>query len=74
MKPILNKKNYMWILIGFAIVIFGYLLMAGGGSENPHAYNPEIFSFRRIRIAPTVVVIGFVIIARGIMLKTKSTD
>lgn len=74
MKPILTKKNYTWITIGFVTIILGFLLMSGGGSERPEDFNPEIFSFRRIRIAPTVVVVGFLLIARGIMLKPRQSE
>lgn len=47
------------MLIGLAVIILGFILMSGGGSDNPNVFNEEIFNFRRIRLAPTVVLIGF---------------
>lgn len=47
------------MLIGFAVIALGFVLMVGGGSEDPDVFNPDIFSFRRIRLAPALVLIGF---------------
>lgn len=49
----------MWV--GLACIALGFVLMTGGGSDDPNVFNPEIFSFRRIRLAPALVLIGFVI-------------
>lgn len=49
----------MWV--GLACIALGFILMAGGGSDDPNVFNPEIFSSRRIRLAPALVLIGFVI-------------
>jgi len=49
----------MWV--GLACIAMGFVLMAGGGSDDPNVFNPEIFSSRRIRLAPALVLIGFVI-------------
>ena len=54
-----GKKNYKWMFIGLVFIAFGFILMAGGGSDDPNVFNPEIFNFRRIRLAPTLVLIGF---------------
>ena len=54
-----ERVNYKILLIGLAVIALGFILMAGGGSEDPKVFNPEIFNFRRIRLAPTVVLIGF---------------
>jgi hypothetical protein len=54
-----EKINYKILLIGIAVIALGFLLMSGGGSENPNVFNEEIFNFRRIRLAPTTVLIGF---------------
>ncbi len=52
--------NYKILLIGLAVIAIGFILMSGGGSENPKVFNEaELFSFRRIRLAPTLVLIGF---------------
>ncbi|MDG1805686.1 DUF3098 domain-containing protein [Flavicella sp.] len=56
-----GKKNYKWMLIGLAVVALGFILMAGGGSDDPEVFNEAIYNFRRIRLAPTLVLIGFAI-------------
>jgi uncharacterized membrane protein len=56
---IFSKANYKLMLIGFVVIAFGFILMVGGGSDDPNVFNPEIFNFRRIRLAPTLVLIGF---------------
>ena len=54
-----EKVNYKWLLIGLGVITLGFILMSGGGSDDPNVFNPDIFNFRRIRLAPTVVLIGF---------------
>lgn len=54
-----EKVNYKWLLIGLAVIALGFILMSGGGSDDPNVWNPEVFNFQRIRLAPTVVLIGF---------------
>ncbi len=66
-----GKKNYTIMLIGLAFIALGFMLMAGGGSDNPEIFNKEIYSFRRIRIAPTLVIIGLAIEIYAIMVKSK---
>ena len=62
-----EAKNYKILLIGLAVIAIGFILMSGGGSENPKVFNEaELFSFRRIRLAPTMVLIGFGIIIYSI--------
>lgn len=53
-----GKRNYTFMLIGLAVIALGFILMAGGGSDDPKVFNPEIYSWRRIRLAPTLVIIG----------------
>lgn len=55
---IFRRRNYILMFIGLAFIGLGYILMAGGGSNDPEVFNPEIYSFRRIRLAPTLVLIG----------------
>jgi hypothetical protein len=56
----LTTENYKFLIIGFAIIILGFLLMIGGGSSDPNVFNQkEIFSFRRITLAPLVILFGF---------------
>jgi len=63
----LDRKNYRLLLIGFAIIVIGFMLMVGGKSEDPSVFNPEIFSFRRITLAPVVVLFGFLFEIYAIM-------
>jgi hypothetical protein len=66
-----QKENYMIILAGVALLTIGYLLMIGGGADSPDKYNPEIFSARRITVAPITLLIGFAVVLYGIMKKPK---
>jgi len=66
-----GKKNYLFMAIAFAIIIIGYLLMMGGGSKDPKVFNPDIFSFRRITLAPIFIFIGYVMMIFAIMKKPK---
>lgn len=56
---IFERKNYKFMLIGAAFIALGFILMAGGGSDDPNVFNPEIYSWRRIRLAPALILIGF---------------
>ena len=68
----LGKENYMYLIIGFVIIIVGFMLMAGGGSDDPNVFNgEELFSFRRIVLAPMVVLFGFLFEIWAIMKKPK---
>jgi hypothetical protein len=71
-KFIFEKENYKFMIIGLAVIAVGFILMAGGGSDDPNVFNPEIFSWRRIRLAPTVILIGFAIEVYAILIKPKS--
>lgn len=66
-----GKKNYVIMLIGLAFIALGFALMAGGGSDDPAVFNEEIYNFRRIRLAPTLVIIGLAIEIYAIMVKVK---
>lgn len=66
-----DKVNYKILLIGIAVIALGFILMSGGGSDDPKVWNDEIFSFRRIRLAPTVVLIGFGITIYSIFKNPK---
>jgi len=56
---VFGKKNYQLMILGLIVIGIGFILMSGGGSDNPEVFNEAIYSFRRIRIAPTLVLIGF---------------
>lgn len=64
-------SSYKMILIGLGIVLLGFVLMMGGGSEDPNEFNYDIFSFRRITLAPIVVLGGFGFVFWAIMRKPK---
>ncbi|MEI7980762.1 MAG: DUF3098 domain-containing protein [Bacteroidota bacterium] len=66
-----GKENYRLMLIGLALIVFGFLLMIGGGSKDPNQFNPEIFSFRRITLAPILILAGYVVEIFAIMKKPK---
>jgi hypothetical protein len=72
-KPhfIFERKNYIFMAIGVAFIALGFILMAGGGSDDPAIFNPEIYSWRRIRLAPALILIGFGIEVYAILLDTR---
>ncbi|MEM7486802.1 MAG: DUF3098 domain-containing protein [Bacteroidota bacterium] len=65
---IFQKKNYIFLFIGLAFIALGFILMTGGGSDDPNVFNPDIYNFRRIRLAPTLVLIGLGIQVYAILL------
>jgi hypothetical protein len=70
-----GRENYRILIIGVVIVFLGYLLMVGGGTDNPNEFNAdEIFSFRRITLSPIVILLGFVTVLFGIMKKSKDQE
>lgn len=64
-----GKRNYVFMIIGMAVIALGFILMAGGGSEDPNVFNEEIYNWRRIRLAPTLVIIGLGIEIYAILAK-----
>jgi membrane-bound ClpP family serine protease len=68
----LGKENLKLLVIGFVIIVVGFLLMTGGKSSDPSIFNPEIFSFRRITLAPMVVLLGFLFEVYAIIKRPKS--
>lgn len=67
-----SKENYYFIIGGVVLVILGFILMMGGGSEDPNQFNEaELFSFRRITLAPFTVIAGYVVVLYGILHKPK---
>ena len=65
-----GKKNYKIMLIGIGVILLGFILMAGGGSDDPNVFNEEIYNFQRIRLAPTLILIGFAIEVYAILTKS----
>jgi len=70
----LEKDNYVFLAIGFVIIIIGFLLMIGGKSEDPKGFSEAIFSFRRITLAPIIVLLGFAFEIWAIMRRPKSKN
>ena len=67
-----DKSNYKWMLIGVAFILLGMILMAGGKSPDPHKFNyDDIYSFRRITLAPIMIMIGLGIEVFAIIKKDK---
>jgi hypothetical protein len=66
-----DSINYKILLIGIVVIALGFILMSGGGSHDPNIFNEDIFNFRRIRLAPTTVLIGFGITIYSIFKKSK---
>jgi fumarate reductase subunit D len=69
----LGRENYKLLGIGFIIIVIGFLLMLGGKSADPNEFSDKIFSFRRITLAPVVVLAGFVFEIWAIMKKPKDS-
>lgn len=70
----LGPENYKLLAIGFVIIVIGFLLMMGGKSDSPDKFSKDIFSFRRITLAPIVVLAGFVFEIWAIMKKPKEKE
>ncbi len=70
----LGRENYRLLGIGFIIIIIGFLLMLGGKSKDPNEFSEKIFSFRRITLAPIIVLAGFIFEIWAIMKKPKNTE
>lgn len=66
-----NKKRYRFLILSILIIAIGFVLMSGGESTDPDIFNNEIYNFRRIRLAPLIVVLGFVLCIFSILYKDK---
>ena len=66
-----NRENYKAMIIGILFIILGFIIMYGGGSGDPNIFSDEIYSFRRIRLAPALILIGFVIQIYAILKSSK---
>ena len=67
----LDKMNYILLAVGMAVVVLGFILMSGGSSDET-AYNPDIFSVRRLKVAPVVCLLGFVSMIYAVIRKPKN--
>ncbi len=70
----LPQENLKWIGIGFLIVVIGFFLVSGGGSDDPNVFSYDIFDFRRIVLAPLVMLFGYLFVIYAIMKKPKNKD
>lgn len=66
-----GKKNYIIMIVGIVVIALGFVFMSGGGSENPEVFNEEIYNWQRIRLAPTLVIIGLGIEIYAILANPK---
>jgi hypothetical protein len=66
-----GKKNYISMLIGIVFIAVGFIAMSGGGSDDPNVFNEEIYNWQRIRLAPTLVIIGLAIEIYAILADPK---
>lgn len=74
-KMTLSKENYKFIILGCIIVVLGFVLMSGGGTDNPNEFNEgELFSFRRITLAPFFVILGYMVVLYGVMKRPKVSN
>lgn len=69
-----GKENFILIGVAVLVIIIGFVLMSGGGSQDEVSFNPEVFSTRRIVIAPIVTIIGFGLMIVGILKNSKNKD
>ncbi|MEL0308541.1 MAG: DUF3098 domain-containing protein [Flavobacteriaceae bacterium] len=70
-RPLLEKRNYQIIIAGIILIALGFILMSGGRSDDPEVFNPEIYNFRRIRLAPTLIIVGLALQAYAILYRPK---
>lgn len=70
----LGPENYKLMAIGFCIIVLGFILLAGGGSDDPEVFNPAIFNFRRVTLAPMILLFGFGFQIYAIMKRSKSDN
>lgn len=68
-----GKKNFILLIVGLVLIAFGFILMSGGGSDDPDVFNPEIFNSTRIIVAPIFVLAGFIVEIFAIMSKPQES-
>ena len=70
-KFAMSPKSVRFVIVGLIVMISGYILMIGGGSDDPNVFNPEMFNFTRIVVSPLLILLGVAIIIIAIMKKPK---
>ncbi|MCR5004011.1 MAG: DUF3098 domain-containing protein [Bacteroidales bacterium] len=73
-KMAMTPKGFKLFIIGLLVMILGYVLMIGGGSDDPNVFNYAMFDFRRLVLAPAVILVGIVIEIIAIMNKENSKE
>ena len=73
-KMAINRKGLRWILIGFLVMVAGFILMMGGGVKDPQVFNWAMFDFRRLVAAPVVIICGVVIVIIAIMRRPAEAE
>ncbi len=68
---VFGKTNYKYLLIGLGLILLGFILMIGGGSESPDEFNEGIFNFQRLTLAPILILAGFAVEIYAIMKRNK---
>ena len=71
---VFGKLNYILLGVGLIVLALGYILLTGGGSDDPNVFNPEMFNVRRMYIAPIMIMAGFIINIVAIMIKPKDKE
>jgi hypothetical protein len=70
-QPLFRRINYILVGIGVCFLVLGYILLSGGGAENPEDFNPEIYNTRRLVVAPILMLIGLIFPIAAIMYRPK---
>ena len=71
---VFNKINYIIMIAGIVLLALGYILLAGGGSDDPNVFNPEIFNGRRLYLAPILIILGLIVEIVAIMYRGKDSE
>ncbi|MCF6169668.1 MAG: DUF3098 domain-containing protein [Bacteroidales bacterium] len=69
-----HKENYILLIVGLVLIVVGFLLMLGGGSDNPEVFSEALFSFRRLTLAPILILAGYIVEIYAIMKRPKSVS
>ena len=71
---VFNKINYIIMIAGIVLLALGYILLAGGGSDDPNVFNPEMFNGRRLYLAPILIILGLIVEIVAIMYRGKASE
>ncbi len=71
---VFNKINYIIMIAGIVLLALGYIFLAGGGSDDPNVFNPEMFNGRRLYLAPILIILGLIVEIVAIMYRGKDSE